>query len=72
VLAAAYLLSLPLPLHINERRTIAAFSAFAAAALLLNGFVSVKIGCLLIAILVNCKNWRDADIPISFLRHRQE
>jgi acyl phosphate:glycerol-3-phosphate acyltransferase len=72
VLAAAYLISLLLPLHINERRTVAAFSAFALAAFLLNGPISLKLGCLLIALLVNYKNWRDANIPIPFWNQRRE
>jgi len=62
VLAGMYLLSLLLPLHPNEKRTIAAFSAFAVTAMLIQGPFSVKLGCLLIAVLVNYKNWRDAHI----------
>lgn len=65
VLAGMYLLSLLLPLHPNEKRTVAAFSAFAALSLLIEGPLSVKLGCLLIALLVNYKNWRDAQITLS-------
>ncbi|MBA4348038.1 MAG: hypothetical protein C0413_04220 [Clostridiales bacterium] len=64
VLAAAYLITLLLPLHINERRTIAAFSAFALAAILMKNTLSIKVGCALIALLVGFRNWRDAKIPL--------
>ena len=70
VLAGMYLCSLLLPLHPNEKRTVAAFSAFAAIALLIEGPFSVKLGCLLIALLVNYKNWRDAQISLSLFRHK--
>ena len=67
VLAGMYLLSLLLPLRPNERRTVAAFSAFAVVAMLMDEPFSVKLGCLLIALLVNYKNWRDARIPLPLL-----
>ncbi len=70
VLAGMYLGSLLLPLHPNEKRTVAAFSAFAAIALLIDGPLSVKLGCLLIALLVNYKNWRDAQISLSLFRRK--
>ena len=69
VLAGMYLGSLLLPLHPNEKRTVAAFSAFAAIALLIDGPFSVKLGCLLIAVLVNYKNWRDAHITVPLWLH---
>ena len=69
-LIAAYLISLILPLRINERRTIAAFSAFAAAAALTNNPLPVKAGCALIALLVCARSWRDAKIP-AFLRIKE-
>lgn len=70
ILAAAYLLSLLVPLRINERRTIAAFSALAVAGALMNYPVSVKIGCFLIALLVCARNWHDAKIP-PLLRRKE-
>ena len=72
VLAGMYLFSLLLPLHPNEKRTVAAFSAFAAIALLLEGPLSVKLGCLLIAALVNYKNWRDAHINFPRLTRNRD
>lgn len=66
-LAGAYLLSLLLPVKPNEKRTIIAFSAFAAAAIALDGPFSVKLGCFLIALLVVYKNWRDAQIKFRLL-----
>jgi glycerol-3-phosphate acyltransferase PlsY len=68
VLAAAYLISLLLPLHPNEKRTVAAFSAFALAALLIGGALSVRLGCLLVALLVGWRNWADAKISLPLLR----
>ncbi len=61
-LAAAYLVSLLLPIHPNEKKTVVVFSVFALAALLLEKTFSVRLGCLLIALLVVYKNWADADI----------
>lgn len=72
VLAAAFLVSLVLPLRVNERRTLAAFSVFALVSALLNNPVSIKIGCLLIALLVCARNWHDARIPSLFRRKEQE
>ena len=66
-LAGAYLLSLLLPIQPNEKRTVVAFSAFAAAAIALDGPFSVKLGCFLIALLVVYKNWRDAQIKLRLL-----
>jgi glycerol-3-phosphate acyltransferase PlsY len=67
-LVAAYLISLLIPLRINERRSVVAFAAFALAAVLFNGALPVRAGCLLIAILVGYRNWNDAQIPIPFRR----
>lgn len=62
-LAGAYLGSLLLPLHPNERRTVAAFTAFGLIVMLFRHPFSIKLGCLLIALLVNYKNWQDAHLP---------
>jgi acyl phosphate:glycerol-3-phosphate acyltransferase len=70
VLAAAYLISLLLPLRINERRTLIAFAVLAAAGALMNNPLSVKIGCVLIALLVCARNWHDAKIP-PILRRKE-
>ena len=67
LLAGAYLLSLLLPVKPNEKRTVIAFSAFAAIAIALDGPVSVKLGCLLVAMMVVYKNWRDAQIRLRLL-----
>jgi glycerol-3-phosphate acyltransferase PlsY len=72
VLAGVYLISLIMPLHINERRTIAAFTTFALVTMLMNSTASIKFGCFLIALLVNYKNWRDANITIPFWNQRRE
>ena len=68
VLAAAYLISLLLPIHPNEKKTVAVFAAFALIALLVEKTFSIKLGCLLIALLVVYKNWADAEIvfPLHF------
>ena len=68
-LAGAYLGSLLFPLHPNERRTVAAFTAFGLIAMLFRHPFSIKLGCLMIAFLVNYKNWKDANLP-PILRHR--
>jgi glycerol-3-phosphate acyltransferase PlsY len=72
VLAAAYLVSLLLPLRINERRTLMAFAVLAAAGALMNNPLSVKIGCVLIALLVCARNWHDAKIPPLLRRKEPE
>ena len=69
-LVGAYLLSLLMPIKPNEKRTVIAFSAFAAIAVALDGPVSVKLGSLLIAMLVVYKNWRDAQIKLRLLDKR--
>lgn len=71
-LAASYLVSLVLPLHPNEKRTVAAFAAFALVAMLIGGPFSVRLGCLLVALLVGWRNWADAKISIPLLRHSEE
>ncbi|HWP22064.1 MAG TPA: glycerol-3-phosphate acyltransferase [Candidatus Cryosericum sp.] len=68
-LVGAYLGSLLLPLRPNERRTVAAFTAFGLLAMLFRHPVSIKAGCLLIALLVNYKNWQDANLPILRIRN---
>jgi len=72
VLAAAYLVSLLLPLHPNEKRTIAAFSAFALIAVFAGGVFSIRLGCLLIALLVGWRNWADAKISIPLFNHSEQ
>lgn len=65
VLAAAYVLSLLLPIHPNEKKTVVVFTVFALVALLMEKTFSVKLGCILIALLVAYKNWADADMKLS-------
>ncbi|HRX57980.1 MAG TPA: glycerol-3-phosphate acyltransferase [Eubacteriales bacterium] len=72
VLAAAYLVSLVLPLHPNEKRTVAAFTAFALIAMLTGGVFSIRLGCLLIALLVGWRNWADAKISIPLLERGEQ
>ncbi len=64
VLATIYLASLMLPIHPNEKKTVAVFSLFALIALLTVNVLSVKLGCLLIALLVGYKNWADAGVML--------
>lgn len=71
-LVAAYLGSLLLKLHPNERRTVAAFTAFGLIAMVFRHPVSIKLGCLLIALLVNYKNWQDAHLPSILHIHNHD
>jgi hypothetical protein len=64
VLAAAYLVSLALPIHPNEKKTVVVFTLFAVIVLLTVNVLSVQLGCVLIALLVGYKNWADAKIAL--------
>lgn len=72
VLASTYLVSLLLPLHPNEKRTVAAFAAFALIAMLDGSVFSIRLGCLLIALLVGWRNWADAKITIPLLDRSEQ